>query len=128
MPFSEAWVATGMNMGRLTGPWGSVRMDARARVVYPGQGACISKRMQIPTKSSRRGASVESGKSYRAFSHELIGEGPMCRGTSRSRRHPPGSPHALSNESSWWFGAVAASESWEVDVSRAKAINIGLDS
>lgn len=35
MPLSEACVATGMKMGRLTGPWGRVRTEARARVVYP---------------------------------------------------------------------------------------------
>lgn len=32
-PLSDAWVATGMNMGRLTVPWGKVKMEARARVV-----------------------------------------------------------------------------------------------
>lgn len=35
-PFSDACVATGMNIGRLTGPWGSVMIEARARVVLVG--------------------------------------------------------------------------------------------
>jgi hypothetical protein len=30
--FSDAWVATGMKMGRLTVPWGRVKIEARARV------------------------------------------------------------------------------------------------
>lgn len=30
---SEACVATGIKSGRLTGPWGRVKMEARARVV-----------------------------------------------------------------------------------------------
>ena len=33
-PLSEAWVATGMNIGSGTGPWGSVRIEARAFVVF----------------------------------------------------------------------------------------------
>ena len=33
-PLSEAWVATGMNMGSITGPWGRVRTEARALVVF----------------------------------------------------------------------------------------------
>lgn len=52
----------------------------------------------------------------------------MCRGTSRGRRHPPGSPHALSNESSWWWGAVAASKLLVLELSRAEVKYIWLDS
>ena len=33
-PLSEAWVATGMNIGSDTGPCGSVRIEARAFVVF----------------------------------------------------------------------------------------------
>lgn len=33
-PLSDAWVATGMKMGKGTGPWGSVSIEARAFVVF----------------------------------------------------------------------------------------------
>lgn len=37
----------------------------------------------------------ESGAAYGALGHKLVGERPMGRRPRRSRRHPPGSPHAL---------------------------------
>jgi hypothetical protein len=51
-PLREACVATGMNMGRLTGPWGRTRTAARARVV------CYSKdeRQEICSRSRSRRA------------------------------------------------------------------------
>ena len=33
-PFNDACVATGMNIGSVTGPWGSVKREALALVVY----------------------------------------------------------------------------------------------